>query len=104
MTAMQRALVALAVLAVAVGGVVTLTLAGHDAAALAAWLIPIVTGVWGVGEIRATAREQDSVLLEIAENVNGKLDARIRRAVAQALDEPYERARQIARDRVKPPE
>jgi len=88
MTALQRALVALGALAVVVAALVTLTVTGHDAALLLGWAIPIVTGAWAVREVQASTAGQNVVLGEIAENVNGKLDARIRAGVRDVLHEP----------------
>jgi len=95
MTALQRALVALGALAVVVAAVVTLTVSGHDAGQLLGWAIPIVTGAWAVREVQASTAAQNGLLgelaaqnHEIAENVNGRLDARIRAAVRDVLAEP----------------
>lgn len=86
MTAWERALVALGVLVVTAAAVVALVLTGHDPTVVS-WLIPIVTGAWAVKEVQASTVGQNAVLGQIAENTNGKLDARIKAGVHAVLDE-----------------
>lgn len=101
MTPWQRALVALGVLVVAAAAVVSLVLTGHDPTVVS-WLIPIVTGAWAVKEVQASTVGQNVVLSQIAENVNGKLDNRIKASVHTVLDEREHARAVIAADTERP--
>jgi hypothetical protein len=79
-------LAAVAAFVASVAAVTVLTIMGKDVTALVGLVTPVIAGGWAVNEVRKTRNEQAPKLAEIAENVNGKLDARIKSAVTAALN------------------
>lgn len=86
MKTLRDTVAAIVVFVVTVAAFVYLTASGKETAGLLTLTGPILAALWAVSAVKSTAEDQNKVINTIAENTNGKLDARIEQAVTRVLD------------------